>query len=93
MSRSLLKGPYVAEHLMKKVEKKLSLPAADNERYKPIRTWSRQSTIVPKMVGLTFEIYNGKTFIKLLVQDNMLGHKLGEFSPTRKLPKHPQKKK
>lgn len=93
MTRSFLKGPYVAEHLMKKVEHKLSLSAGDTARYKPIRTWSRQSVIVPKMIGMTFEIHNGKSFAKLLVQDNMLGHKLGEFAPTRVMPKHPAKKK
>lgn len=89
MVRSLLKGPYVAEHLLKKVEYKNTLPINSSDRHKPIRTWSRRSVIIPIMIGLTFEIHNGKDFIKLLVQDSMLGHKLGEFSPTRKRVKRP----
>jgi small subunit ribosomal protein S19 len=91
--RSLSKGPYIAESLLKKVEQKNQLPVNDSQRYKPIRTWSRRSVIVPKMIGFSFEIHNGKSFEKLLVQDNMLGHKLGEFAPTRKYPKHPVNKK
>ncbi len=93
MSRSLIKGPYVAEYIMKKVQQKLGLGLGDPLRYKPIRLWARSSVILPPMIGLTFEIHNGKTFQKLLVQENMVGHKFGEFALTRKYPKHPAKKR
>ncbi len=86
MSRSLKKGIYVDEKLMKKVEKVL---AGDR---KPIKTWSRKSTIVPQMVGLTFEVYNGKKHIPFFVTESMVGHKLGEFSPTRTFRAHLSKK-
>jgi small subunit ribosomal protein S19 len=86
MSRSLKKGIYVDEKLMKKVEKVL---AGDR---KPIKTWSRKSTIVPQMVGLTFEVYNGKKHIPFFVTESMVGHKLGEFSPTRTFRAHSSKK-
>src|SRR5258706_3217477 len=78
MSRSLKKGPYVDMRLMGKVEKQQR--AGDR---RPIRTWSRDCTIVPEFVGQTFEIHNGKNFLKLFVTEDMVGHKLGEFSPTR----------
>jgi len=78
MARSLKKGPFVDDHLMKKVER----AKAEGSR-KPIQTWSRRSTVVPEMVGLTFAVHNGKRFIPVLVTENMVGHKLGEFSPTR----------
>ena len=78
MSRSLKKGPYISVKLEKKVD-------AMNESNKKsvIKTWSRRSTIVPDMVGLTFSVYNGKQFLPVYVTENMVGHKLGEFAPTR----------
>lgn len=87
MSRSLKKGIYVEEKLMKKVKKAL----AANDRG-PIRTWSRRSTIVPEMVGLNFEVYNGKKHLPVYVTESMVGHKLGEFSPTRTFRAHSSKK-
>mgnify|MGYP001026876780 CR=1 FL=1 len=78
MPRSLKKGPFVDNHLLKKVEK------SNTERSRQvIKTWSRRSTIVPEMVGLTFAVHNGKKFIPVFVSENMVGHKLGEFAPTR----------
>lgn len=78
MGRSIRKGPYVDPNLMKKVEE-----AIRTKSHKVIKTWSRRSTIVPEMVGLTFAVHNGKKFIPVFVTENMVGHKLGEFSPTR----------
>ncbi|MCI5142521.1 MAG: 30S ribosomal protein S19 [Candidatus Electrothrix sp. ATG1] len=78
MPRSIKKGPFVDEHLMKKVEK-----AQESGSRKVIKTWSRRSDILPDMVGLTFAVHNGKKFIPVYVSENMVGHKLGEFSPTR----------
>jgi small subunit ribosomal protein S19 len=78
MGRSLKKGPYVAEHLIAKVEK---LNSSREKRV--IKTWSRASTIVPAMVGHTISVHNGKTHIPVFVTENMVGHKLGEFAPTR----------
>lgn len=78
MPRSLKKGPYIAPQLYKKV-----LDAGKNTRNKVIKTWSRRSTIFPEMVGITFAVHNGKKFIPVFVSENMVGHKLGEFSPTR----------
>ncbi|OGN61401.1 MAG: 30S ribosomal protein S19 [Chlamydiae bacterium RIFCSPHIGHO2_12_FULL_49_11] len=78
MPRSLRKGPYVQPSLMKKVSK-----AVIAQSKQPIKTWSRRSTIVPEMVGMTFEVHNGKKFLSVFVSENMVGHKLGEFSPTR----------
>ncbi len=78
MPRSLKKGPFVDEKLMKKVQKIL-----DGGEKKIIKTWSRRSTIVPEFIGLTFAVHNGKKFIPVYVTENMVGHKLGEFSPTR----------
>lgn len=83
MSRSLKKGPFVAESLMKKVQK-----ANEAKDRKPIKTWSRSSTIVPEMVGLTFAVHNGRKFLDVFVVENMVGHKLGEFAPTRKFQRH-----
>ena len=83
MGRSIKKGPYVEEKLMKKVEKM----KRTGDR-KPIKTWSRRSTIVPDFVGQTFSIHNGKNFISIFVTENMVGHKLGEFAPTRIFRKH-----
>jgi len=78
MPRSLKKGPYIAPELLKKV-----LEARRSKRTKVIKTWSRRSTIFPEMVGITFAVHNGKKFIPVFVSENMVGHKLGEFSLTR----------
>ena len=78
MARSIRKGPYVDSDLMKKVEE-----ANRTKSRKVIKTWSRRSTILPEMIGQTFAIHNGKKFIPVFVTENMVGHKLGEFSPTR----------
>jgi len=78
MSRSLKKGPYVDPKLEKKVEKMLS-----SNKKEIIKTWARKSTISPSFVGLTFAVHNGNKFIPVYVSENMVGHKLGEFSPTR----------
>ena len=75
MPRSIKKGPFIDEHLAKKVEA--------NEGKKVIKTWSRHSMILPEMVGMTFAVHNGKSFIPVFVTENMVGHKLGEFSMTR----------
>lgn len=83
MSRSLKKGPHVDHRLLAKVEKQQRV----TDR-RPIRTWSRDCTIVPEFVGQTFEIHNGRMFIKLYVTEDMVGHKLGEFSPTRTFRRH-----
>ncbi|MFA5946490.1 MAG: 30S ribosomal protein S19 [Patescibacteria group bacterium] len=82
MTRSLKKGPFVADHLQKKVDK---LRPGDKT---VVKTWSRSSTITPQMVGFTFAVHNGKDFIQVRVVENMVGHKLGEFSPTRKFVRH-----
>jgi len=78
MPRSLKKGPFIDGHLMKKCE-----AAAETNDRRVIKTWSRRSTIFPEMVGLTFAVHNGRKFIPVFVTENMVGHKLGEFSPTR----------
>ena len=78
MPRSLKKGPFIDHHLLNKVTK----AAASNDK-RPIKTWSRRSMIVPEMVGLTISIHNGRQHVPLLVTENMVGHKLGEFAPTR----------
>jgi len=78
MSRSVWKGPFVDGYLLKKVDE-----ANSSDRKSVIRTWSRRSTILPQLVGLTFGVHNGKKFIPVLVTEDMVGHKLGEFSPTR----------
>lgn len=78
MSRSIWKGPFVDGYLLKKAE-----VAREGGRNDVIKTWSRRSTILPQFVGLTFGVYNGQKFIPVLVSENMVGHKLGEFSPTR----------
>jgi len=80
MSRSLKKGPYVDERLLKKVDRKGSR--------EPIKTWSRDCTIVPEFVGITFMIHNGRHFNRLYVTEDMVGHKLGEFAPTRTFKGH-----
>jgi len=78
MARSLKKGPYIQDHLQKKVE-----VAQAAEKKSVIKTWSRRSTISPEFVGLNFAVHNGHKFIPVYVTENMVGHKLGEFSPTR----------
>ena len=78
MSRSIKKGPYVEESLAKKVRR-----AVEQGDRKVIKTWSRRSTITPDMVGFTFAVHNGRKFMPVFVTENMVGHKLGEFSPTR----------
>lgn len=78
MARSIKKGPFIDDHLLKKVE---SSKAANDK--KVIKTWSRRSTIIPDMVGLTFAVHNGRKFIPVYVTENMVGHKLGEFALTR----------
>jgi small subunit ribosomal protein S19 len=88
MSRSIKKGPFIDGHLMEKVEK-----ANDSGSRKVIKTWSRRSEISPEMVGLTFAVHNGKKFIPVFVSENMVGHKLGEFSPTRTFYGHASDKK
>ncbi len=88
MARSVKKGPFVDDHLMKKVEKAV----AENSK-KPIKTWSRRSTIFPNFIGITFQVHNGKEFINVFVTEDMVGHKLGEFSPTRKFGGHGDDKK
>lgn len=88
MPRSLYKGPFVDIHLMKKVE----VAAANSDR-RPIRTWSRRSMVVPEMVGLTIAIYNGRQHIPVLINEDMVGHKLGEFAVTRTYRGHSADKK
>ncbi len=89
MTRSLRKGPYVDPRLAEKVEK-----AINSGSHEPIRTWARRSTIPPEFVGRTFEVHNGKIFIKVFVTEDMVGHKLGEFALTRIWRGHtPAKKK
>lgn len=78
MARSIKKGPYVFNKLLTKVQK-----ARDTNKKSVIKTWSRASMIIPDMVGLTLAVHNGKTFIPVFVTENMVGHKLGEFAPTR----------
>ena len=78
MARSVWKGPFVEESLIKKAEKQKK-----ETNRKPIKTWSRKSTIIPDFIGLSFLIYNGKKFIPLTISEDMVGHKFGEFAPTR----------
>ena len=86
MGRSLKKGPFVDHHLMAKIEK-----SNQDGAKKAIKTWSRRSMIVPEMVGHTFDVHNGKKFISVYVSENMVGHRLGEFAPTRIFKGHPKK--
>ncbi len=88
MPRSLKKGPFADHHLMKKV-----LAAVEANDRKPIKTWSRRSMILPEMVGLTIAVHNGRQHVPVLVNENMVGHKLGEFSPTRLFRGHAADKK
>ncbi|MEI6242745.1 MAG: 30S ribosomal protein S19 [Chlamydiota bacterium] len=87
MGRSLRKGPFVDHHLMKKIEKN----TIEGSK-KTIKTWSRRSMIIPDMVGQTFDVHNGRKFITVFVSENMVGHRLGEFSPTRTFKGHSIKK-
>ena len=88
MPRSLKKGPFIDDSLMKKVS-----IAQETRSNKVIKTWSRRSTIIPEMVGLTLAVHNGRKFIPVFVTENMVGHKLGEFSPTRTFFGHAADKK
>ncbi len=87
MSRSVWKGPFVDLHLLKKAE------TAQSGRAAPIKTWSRRSTILPQFVGLVFSVYNGRKFIPVSVNEDMVGMKLGEFAPTRTFTGHAADKK
>lgn len=88
MSRSLKKGPYIDQNLIDKVQKNKMTGGA-----KAIKTWSRDSAISPEMVGINFEVHNGKEFIRVFVTESMVGHKLGEFAATRKFSGHSKKGK
>ena len=88
MSRSSKKGPFVDQHLVKKVES-----ATANRDKRPIKTWSRRSTVLPEFVGLTIAIHNGKQHLPVYITDNMVGHKLGEFALTRTFKGHAADKK
>ena len=83
MPRSVKKGPFIEESLLNKVRK-----AIDTNNKQVIKTWSRRSTIIPDMIGLTFAVHNGKKFIPVYITEDMVGHKLGEFSPTRTFHSH-----
>ncbi|MCB0541066.1 MAG: 30S ribosomal protein S19 [Bacteroidetes bacterium] len=87
MARSIKKGPYIAHHLLKKIDVQ-----NEAERKSVIKTWSRSSMIIPDMVGHTIAVHNGNKFIPVYVTENMVGHKLGEFSPTRTFKGHSSKK-
>ena len=88
MPRSLKKGPFIDNHLMTKVTR-----AVENKDRKPIKTWSRRSTVFPEMVGLTIAIHNGRQHVPVLINENMVGHKLGEFALTRTYKGHVVNKK
>ena len=88
MPRSLKKGPFVDYHLMEKVQKNI-----DTKKKNVIKTWSRRSMIIPDMVGQTFTVHNGNKFIPVYITENMVGHKLGEFAPTRTFRGHSGDKK
>ena len=88
MPRSLKKGPFIDLHLMKKVRK-----AAENNDKRPIKTWSRRSMISPEMLGLTIAVHNGRQHVPVFVSEDMVGHKLGEFAPTRTYRSHVADKK
>ncbi len=87
MGRSLRKGPFVDHHLLEKVDKQNR-----EGTKKPIKTWSRRSMIIPDMIGHTFDVHNGRKFIPVFISENMVGHRLGEFSPTRIFKSHGSKK-
>ena len=88
MPRSIKKGPFIDDHLRTKVEE-----AVRTGNKKVIKTWSRRSTIFPEMVGMTFAVHNGRKFLPVFITENMVGHKLGEFSPTRTFHGHAADKK
>ena len=88
MPRSIKKGPFVDHHLLKKISE-----AVASGTKKPIKTWSRRSMVLPDMIGITIAIHNGKQHVPVLVTDNMVGHKLGEFAPTRTYRGHQADKK
>lgn len=88
MPRSIKKGPFVDLHLLKKIE-----AAQESQSKKPIKTWSRRSMILPDMIGLTIAVHNGRQHVPVLVSENMVGHKLGEFAPTRTYKGHVADKK
>jgi small subunit ribosomal protein S19 len=88
MARSIKKGPFIDGHLLKKIQ-----DAQAQSSRKAIRTWSRRSTIFPEAVGLTFAVHNGRKFVPVFVAENMVGHKLGEFAPTRTFTGHAGDKK
>lgn len=88
MARSLRKGPYVDPSLQRKVDRSVESGAKQ-----PIRTWSRRSMITPDMLGITFQVHNGKLFVPVYVSENMVGHRLGEFAPTRKFVGHASDRK
>jgi small subunit ribosomal protein S19 len=88
MARSLKKGPFCDEHLLDKVEKAIA-----NRDKKPIKTWSRRSTILPTMIGVTIAVHNGRQHVPVQITDQMVGHKLGEFAPTRTFKGHAADKK
>ncbi len=88
MARSMKKGPFVDDHLMKKV-----IVASEGGDKKAIKTWSRRSTILPEMIGLTLAVHNGRKFVPVYVNENMIGHKLGEFANSRTFHGHADKKK
>lgn len=88
MARSIRKGPFVDHHLINKV-----IAAVESSSKKPIKTWSRRSTIVPDMIGLTIAVHNGKDHVPVFITDNMVGHKLGEFALTRNYKGHAADKK
>lgn len=83
MARSVKKGPFVDYHLLEKVDK-----ARSTDKKKPIKTWSRRSTVLPQMVGLTMAIHNGRNHVPVFIAEEMVGHKLGEFAPTRTFKGH-----
>ncbi|AQQ09427.1 30S ribosomal protein S19 [Sedimentisphaera cyanobacteriorum] len=83
MARSLKKGPFVDDHLLEKVAQQMEAGTKQ-----PVRTWSRRSTVIPEFVGYTFEVHNGRSFVKVFITEDMVGHKLGEFAPTRTFKGH-----
>ncbi len=87
MARSIKKGPFVDLHLQKKID-----TAIEKSDKKVIKTWSRRSTILPEVIGLTFAVHNGRKFVPVYITENMIGHKLGEFAPTRTFQGHAEKK-
>jgi small subunit ribosomal protein S19 len=84
MSRSVKKGPFIDEKLLKKIK----AASSHREKRQVVKTWSRRSTVIPEMVGLTIAVHNGRKFIPVFITENMVGHKLGEFSPTRTFKGH-----